>query len=218
FEGSYDREPRIMHLDPEDPDFTDTLAGILGDDASRDTLDAYRGDIREARAACLPLDLRTLTADDFFPMKQWRVLSLASYMLPDPYTGLPGVEQVGDRTYRVTTRLATRNRMVDVALTLRATQPVQEMRMAFSPLLDRFYAGQDHTTRPVRISDSGRIRNELQTLAAEAIEYRPDDRMKVHLDRIDDEVMPPDKKDLIRDVLSWYRKHHPVWFGWLETD
>jgi hypothetical protein len=218
FEGSYQREPGIMHLDPEDPDFVDTLTGLLGPNASEEKVAAYGGDIRDARAACLPVDLRTLTADDFFPMKEWRVLSLASYMLPDPYTGLPGVEQVGDRTYRVTTRLATRNRVVDVALTLRATQPVQEMRMAFSPLLDRFYAGQDYTTRPVRISDSGRIRNELQTLAAEAIEYQPEDRMLVHLDRIDDEVMPPDKKELIREVLSWYRKHHPVWFRWLDTD
>lgn len=218
FEGSYQREPGIMHLDPGDPDFVDTLTGLLGPHASEEKVAAYGDDIRDARAACLPVDLRTLTADDFFPMKEWRVLSLASYMLPDPYTGLPGVEEVGDRTYRVTTRLATRNRMVDVALTLRATQPVQEMRMSFSPLLDRFYAGQDYTTRPVRISDSGRIRNELQTLAAEAIEYQPDDRMLVHLDRIDDEVMPPDKKELIREVLSWYRKHHPVWFRWLETD
>ncbi len=218
FEGEYQKEPRIMHLDPEHPDFAHALGEVFGDGASRESADAYQANLREARAACLPLDLRTLTADDFFPMKQWRVLSLASYMLPDPYTGMPGVEQVGDRTYRVTTRLATRYRMVDVALTLRATQPVQEMRMSFSPLLDRFYAGQDHTTRAVRISDSGRIRNELQTLAAEAIEYMPDDRMKVHLDRIDDEVMPRDKKELIRDVLSWYRRHHPVWFRWLETD
>jgi hypothetical protein len=42
--------------------------------------------------------------------------------------------------------------------------------------------------------------------------------MVVHLDRIDDEVMAADKKTLIREVLSWYRASHPVWFGWLEHD
>jgi len=218
FRSSYEHELHAMRLDPDDPGFAGALAAIFGSDVSEETITAYRQDLRDARDACLPMDRRTLTADEFFPMKEWHVLSLASYMLPDPYTGMPGVEQVGDRTYRVTTRLATRKRVIDVALTLRATQPVQEMRMSFSPLLDRFYSGQDHTARAVRISDSGRIRNELQTLAAEAIEYLPDDRMKVHLDRIDDEVMPPDKKNLIREVLAWYRKHHPVWFGWLETD
>jgi hypothetical protein len=70
----------------------------------------------------------------------------------------------------------------------------------------------------VRISDSGRIRNELQTLCAEAIEYLPGERMVVHLDRIADEVLAADKKVLIRQVLSWYRANHPVWFGWLEHD
>jgi hypothetical protein len=218
FEGSYEREPRIMHLDPEEADFARRLGEVLGPAATEASVRAYRENLREARAACLPLGRRTLTADDFFPNKEWRVLSLASYMLPDPYTGLPGVEQVGEDTYRVTTRSSTRARMLDVTLTLRATETSPEMRMSFSPLLDRFYAGQDYRSRPVRISDSGRIRNELQTLCAEAIEYLPGDRMMVHLDRLDDQVLPPDKKALIREVLAWYRETHPVWFGWLETD
>jgi hypothetical protein len=88
--------------------------------------------------------------------------------------------------------------------------------MVFSPLLDRFYAGQDYRKRPVKISDSGRIRNELQTLCSEAIEYLPDDRMLVHFERVDDAVLPPDKKALIREVLDWYKAEHPIWFGWLE--
>jgi hypothetical protein len=207
-----------MHLDPEAADFEDRLKAILGAGTSSEKVEQYRGNLLEARAASLPLEQRTLTADDFFPQKEWRVLSLASAMLPDPYTGMPGVEEVEEDVYRVTTRVATRKRMIDVTLTLRADQTEREMRMSFSPLLDRYYAGQDHTARPVKISDSGRIRNELQTLCAEAIEYLPDDRMVVHFDRIDDEVMPPDKKALIREVLDWYRAEHPVWFGWLETD
>lgn len=218
FEGPWEREPRIMHLDPDAPDFEEALTALLGPGAAPGTVEAYRRNLLEARAACLPLGARTLTADDFFPEKEWRVLSLASCMLPDPYTGLPGVEQVGEDTFRVTTRSATRKRMADVTLTLRATEPLDEMRMAFSPLLDRFYAGQDYRRRPVRVSDSGRIRNELQTLCAEALEHLPGERIRVHFDRIDDAVLPPDKKALIREVIAWYREHHPVWFRWLATE
>jgi hypothetical protein len=217
FEGDHRREPRLMRLDPERDDFASQLTAILGD-ADRGTVESYRRNVREARDAGIPTRPRTLCVDDFFPNKGWSVLSLASYMLPDPYTGLPGVEEIREGVYRVTTRVSTRRRMRDVTLTLRATQPADEMRMSFSPLLDRFYAGQDYTTRPVRISDSGRIRNELQTLCAEAIEYLPQERMMVHLDRIDETVMPADKKAFIREVLAWYRQQHPVWFGWLQTD
>ena len=206
-----------MHLDPDRDDFASELAAVLGE-VDREAVEAYRSNLREARGAGIPIHPRTLCVDDFFPNKGWSVLSLASYMLPDPYTGLPGVEEIREGVYRVTTRVSTRRRMRDVTLTLRATQPADEMRMSFSPLLDRFYAGQDYTTRPVRISDSGRIRNELQTLCAEAIEYLPQERMVVHLERIDDTVMPADKKVFIREVLAWYRKQHPVWFGWLQTD
>lgn len=218
FEGSYDEEARLMRLDPEGDAFSLELAGILGDEVDDATVAGYRQSIRDAKAACIPTGARTLRADDFFPNKEWEVLSLASSMLPDPYTGMHGVEEVREGEYRVTTRASTRRRMMDVTLTLRAMEPMDEMRMAFSPLLDRFYAGQDYTTRPVRVSDSGRIRNELQTLCAEAIEYLPDGKVMVHLNRLHDAVLPQDKKQLIREVLAWYRKNHPVWFGWQETD
>jgi hypothetical protein len=218
FDGAYEREPLIMRLDPESDRFSAELAGILEGDIDEGAMDWYRQCIREARAACVPTDRRTLTVDDFFPNKEWRVLSLASCMLPDPYTGMRGVEQVEEGVYRVTTRSATRRRIVDVTLTLRVMEPMDEMRMAFSPLLNRFYAGQDYRARPVRVSDSGRIRNELQTLCAEAIEYLPGERMFIHLDRLDDAVLSPDKKALIREVLAWYRENHPVWFDWQQTD
>jgi len=145
------------------------------------------------------------------------VLSLNSAMLDDPYTNMPGVEPLADRVYRVTTRAATRRGIVDVSLSLRLMDPMDEMRMVFSPLLDRFYAGQDYRRRAVKISDSGRIRNELQTLCSEAIEYLPNDRMVVHFDDVDDAVLPPDKKALIQEVLAWYQKHHPIWFQWLAS-
>ncbi|HSG09947.1 MAG TPA: hypothetical protein VLA36_16425 [Longimicrobiales bacterium] len=217
FEGSYRREPGIMGLDPEKEDFPQLLEGVLGNGTDADTVEEYRRSIREARDAAIPMSRRTLVADDFFPNKEWQVLSIASCMLPDPYTGMPGVEEVRPGVYRVTTRVATRRRIVDVTLTLRAMETMDEMRMAFSPLLDRYYGGQDYRTRPVRVSDSGRIRNELQTLCAEAIEYLPDEQMRLHLGKLDDEVLPADKKALIREVVAWYKEQHPVWFGWLEV-
>jgi hypothetical protein len=67
----------------------------------------------------------------------------------------------------------------------------------------------------VKISDSGRIRNELQTMLSQALEH-DGDRIRVHFDRIDDKVMPKEKQAKIRDVLAWFKANHPVWFAWLE--
>jgi len=83
-------------------------------------------------------------------------------------------------------------------------------------LLDRFYTGESYRSRAVKASDSGRLRNEMQTLCSEALEHLSEDRIRVHFDQIDDAVLPPDKKMLIREVLSWYKAHHPTWFRWLE--
>ena len=186
-------------------------------DLSDEEVMTYRGILREAHTAGMPLDARTITVEDFFPKKQWRVLALTGYMLADPYTGAPGVEALGPDRYRVTARAATRRGILEVRCTLRLMEPMEEMRLVFSPLLDRFYAGTDYRARAVKISDSGRIRNELQTLAPEALEYLPGDRIRVHLDRVDDAVLPPDKKELIDEVLRWYKQNHPIWFTWLET-
>jgi hypothetical protein len=216
FEVPWERECDVLHLDPSTAEFPKALAGLLGREPSEQDLADYRTAIEEAAEAGMPLGKRTITADDFFPNKRWRVLALAGYMLPDPYTGAAGVEQVRPGVFRVTTHAATRHGVLEVALTLRLMEATSEMRMVFSPLLDRFYSGQDYRTRPVKVSDSGRIRNELQTLASEAIEFWPDDRMVVRFDRIDDAVLSADKKALIREVLLWYKANHPTWFRWLE--
>lgn len=216
FDATWEREAAFMRLDPESAGFAERLAETLDRALEPAVVEAYRDSILSAKAAELPVGKRALTADDFFPNKRWRVLALAGFMLPDPYTGAPGVEQVKSGVYRVTTHAATRHGILEVTLTLRMMEPMPEMRMVFSPLLDRFYAGQDYRTRPVKISDSGRIRNELQTLASEAIEYLPGDRMRVDFDRIDDAVLPEDKKVLIQEVLAWYKVNHPIWFRWLE--
>jgi hypothetical protein len=216
FKASTEREQHIIALDPESEDFEDELGATLQAALTPDLAEAYRASLQSARKALMPVDRRTITADDFFPLKEWRVLALDGYMLPDPYSGADGVEQVADDRYRVTTRAATRLGVIDATLELRLMEPVEQMRMVFSPLLDRFYSGQDHRDRAVKISDSGRIRNELQTLCSEVIEYLPDDRMLVRFDQIDDSVMQPDKRELIREVLVWYKTNHPIWFSWLE--
>jgi hypothetical protein len=216
FKASINRERQIITLDPERDDFEAKLIEALGTDLDPEVSRAYRESLRSAREAMMPVERRTITADDFFPLKEWRVLALDGYLLPDPYSGADGVEKVADDCYRVTTRASTRLGVIDATLEFRLMEPLEEMRMVFSPLLDRFYSGQDYRQRPVKISDSGRIRNELQTLCSEAIEYLPGDRMLVRFDQIDDAVLPADKRDLIREVLDWYKANHPIWFSWLE--
>jgi len=218
FKAPWDRERFVMLLDPEAPDFALRLGRILEREVSEQEAAEYRAIIDNARDAGMPVGRRTMQVDDFFPNKEWRVLALSGAMLPDPYTGMEGVEQVEPGVYRVTSRASTRDGVLEATFTLRLMEPFEEMRLVFSPLLDRFYAGQDHRTRPVKISDSGRIRNELQTLASEALEYLPDDGIRVRLDRVDDAVLPPDKKALIREVLHWYKEKHPIWFHWLHLE
>jgi hypothetical protein len=218
FKVSLERERHVMRLDPAAPDFAARLAAVLGEQLDDRQVEEYRRILREATRALMPLQRRTIVADDFFPQKEWQVLALLGYMLPDPYTGAPGVEQVSNDVWRVTSRAATHQGVLQVTMSLRLMDPIDEMRMVFSPLLDRFYAGQDYRSRAVKISDSGRIRNELQTLASEAIEYSTDDRMRIHFEQVDDAVLPPDKKRLIQDVLRWYKDNHPIWFRWLNLD
>jgi hypothetical protein len=94
-------------------------------------------------------------------------------------------------------------------------EPLEQQRHVFSPLLVRFLSGVDHTKRSVKISDSGRIRNELQTMFSQALEH-DGARLRVHFDRVDDKILPKDKQAAIRKVLEWYKAAHPVWFEWLE--
>jgi hypothetical protein len=67
----------------------------------------------------------------------------------------------------------------------------------------------------VKISDSGRIRNELQTMLSQALEH-DGERIRIHFDRVDERVMPRKNQDAVRKVLEWYKREHPVWFEWLE--
>jgi hypothetical protein len=174
----------------------------------------YREAIAEARESNIPLDGRVIRADDFMPEKRWRVLACTGYMCDDPYTGSQGIERLADDRYRVTTRLATQDASSRITFTFRLKDGLEEARHVFSPLLVRFMSGVDYTKRPVKISDSGRIRNELQTLISQALSHNGDE-LCVHFDRIDPKVLAEDKQLVIRQVLEWYKANHPAWFGWL---
>ena len=163
----------------------------------------------------MPTGRPVLRPDDFVPEKNWRVLASTGYICDDPYTGTAGVTRVDDGVYRVTTRLAAHQASSRITFTFRLMEPLDRARHVFSPLLVRFMSGVDHTTRPVKISDSGRIRNELQTMFSQALEH-DGDTIRLHFDRLDEKVVPREKQETIRKVLEWYRTNHPVWFDWLE--
>jgi hypothetical protein len=217
FDLPCDAEAELMQLDPASADFARRLTELNGGrqvEAGR--VRAYADAIGDAAASNMPMGRRVLRADDFLPEKDWHVLASAGYMCDDPYTGAPGVTQVSDGVYRVTTRLATRKASSRITFTLRLMESLENTRQVFSPLLVRFLSGVDHTTRPVKISDSGRIRNELQTMLSQALEH-DGERIRVHFDRINEKVMPRARQAAIRKVLEWYKANHPVWFSWLEV-
>jgi hypothetical protein len=216
FERPMEDEYRLMQLDPESPSFAADLGRLLGEEPpGPDRLEYYRSCLREKVEANLPSARRVIRADDFFPEKNWRVLAATGYIGHDPYSGLPGVTRLKDDTYEVTTQLATRDSAVVIRFVFRFLESFEQTRLIFSPLLERFIAGEDYRNRAVKVSDSGRIRNELQTLCSQALEYT-DHTIRIHFDRIGDEVMLPQKQRVIRQVLEWYKQKHPVWFSWLE--
>jgi hypothetical protein len=215
FKTGWERERDVMRLDPEAPDFRARLSAVLGFEADERLAKGYQNDMRNARAANIPLRDTTVTIDDFFPLKDWNVLAVVGHMLPDPYNGTDGIEEVSPGVYRVVSSASTRRGILRVTLKLRLVETLEASRLVFSPLLDRFYAGEDFRSRPVKISDSGRIRNELQTLASEALDYIENDQICVVFDRVDEAVLSHDKQEIIRNVLTWYKEHHPIWFRWL---
>ena len=217
FELPCDAEARLMQLDPSAPDFAQRLGEVAGGRAlEAGQVRSYAEAIEEAAASNMPRGKHVLQPDDFLPEKDWHVLASVGYMCDDPYTGAAGVTPVADGVYRVTTRLATRKASSRITFTLRLMEPFETTRQIFSPLLVRFLSGVDHATRPVKISDSGRIRNELQTMIPQALEH-DGERIRVRFERINEMVLSRDKQAKIRTVLEWYKAHHPVWFEWLEV-
>ncbi len=216
FELPIEKEQFVMRLDPEQPDFKQKLEELFQKTVDQDTAEKYTRMITEAKEAEIPLHHRVIRAHDFFPEKNWDVAAFSGYMCDDPYTGARGVECIDDQIYKVTTRISTPHAGKRVTFTLRLMEKPKEQRLIFNPLLTRFIYGEGFRTRPVKISDSGRIRNELQTLCSEALEYPGGGKILVHFDRIPPEVISLEDQKVLREVLEWYKKHHPIWFHWLE--
>jgi hypothetical protein len=218
FKLPYDREQHIMSLDPEAADFKNRLEELAGERFDDGAVEEYRRMVHEAVDAGIPAKKQSLEADDFFPEKQWSVLAVSGYMCPDPYSGSPGVEVVDreNRIYKVTVRLTGPKGDKRIAFKLRLMETMDKSELVFKPLLNRFMADEDFRERAVRISDSGRIRNEIQTICSEALEFLPGERIRIHFDRIPPEVISPDNQLKLKEILEWYKAHHPIWFSWLD--
>lgn len=216
FSLPYDSERSVMQLRPDSETFKEDLSKLLQREVDAQTLKDYTEMIAEAAEAEIPLHKPTLSADDFFPEKTWDTLALGSYMGPDPYTGLPGVEPLGDNRYKVTVRLTSKSVDKHVELTVRLMGTEGEERLVFQPLLQRFLHGEDFEQRAVKISDSGRIRNELQTLCSDALEFPDSRRIRLVFAKIPDAVFSAQQIERLRSLLLAYKERHPVWFAWLE--
>ncbi|MFC2165858.1 hypothetical protein ACFLT2_12795 [Acidobacteriota bacterium] len=218
FELSIEKERHVMRLDPDDPEFQQNLEALFEKSLEKDVVDYYREMVNEAPDAGMPSFDRVIRASDFFPEKDWDVVALSGYMNDDPYSGARGVEKVKKNLYRITTRISTLQADKLITFKLRMMEKPEEQKLVFNPLLSRFFYGEDFRNRPVRISDSGRIRNELQTLCSEALEYKNNGKIRVHFDRIPPEVISLEEQKILYEVLEWYKKHHPNWFSWLEIE
>ena len=212
FNLPHDEEYALMRARPGSKKFAELVSKYP---KSKELSAVYEESVASARVSNIPLERRSFTASTFFPEKEWRMLASLGYLCEDPYTGAPGVERIDDDRYKVTTRLFTRDASSKITFTLRLKDGLAASRSVFSPLLVRFLSGVDFRARAVKISDSGRIRNELQTLISQAIDYEGE-RMRVHFDRIDDRVVLPEHQKIIKEVLTWYKEKHSVWFDWLE--
>jgi hypothetical protein len=205
-----------MKLDPDKEDFAHRLKQLVNDpDLDSDVIQAYQDSIRAARKAGIPLKTRTISADDLISEKKWQALAGAGYMLPDPYTGAPGVTRIADDTYEVTVRITTDRGDKRIRFALRLEESLEESKLVFSPLLNRFLKGEDYQNRAVKISDSGRIRNELQTLCSEALRY-VQNKMVLAFDKIPQATISREDQIKLRQILTWYKENHPIWFDWLE--
>ena len=215
FAFRFDQDAACMKLDPGEPDFAARLKEISQmPDIEEGLVDTYRESISQALNAGIPLDERTISVKDLIAEKNYEALATSGYMLPDPYSGSPGVTQISDDTWAVTVRLSTAKADKRITFKLRLLESFGESKLVFTPLLNRFLKGEEFMTRPVKISDSGRIRNELQTLCMEALEY-DQDQVILHFDKIPKATISEEEQKQLRQILDWYKQHHPVWFDWL---
>jgi hypothetical protein len=192
FNQPYDEDWKTMHLAPHE-------AG------------AHRDLVEQALRANIPLGRRTLTIEDFLPLKDWRCLALSAAIEDDPYSTMRGVARLAENRFRVAVRIATNGGNVRIVkLTLSFELSLAETRRAFLPLLDRFWEGEKFEERAVKSSDIGRMMNELRTWSWNSVIDLPDGNVLVNLSRVDEAVIPRAKKQMILDVLRRYKAEYPA--------
>ncbi|MCG8632980.1 MAG: hypothetical protein MI863_04085, partial [Desulfobacterales bacterium] len=216
FKLPYHKDAASMKLDPEAGDFGRTLANdLFGEEIDEALVEIYRDSIIQAKNAGIPLDSRTIGAGDLIAEKHWQTLATSGYMLPDPYSGAPGVTRISEDTWEVTVRMTSELGDKQITFALRLLESFEQSKLVFSPLLNRFLKGEDFRTRPVKISDSGRIRNELQTLCTDALEHFGP-KVVLRFDKIPEATISPEEHTRLKEILGWYKTHYPIWFDWLE--
>jgi hypothetical protein len=172
---------------------------------------AHRDLVEQALRANIPLGRRTLTIEDFLPLKDWRCLALSAAIEDDPYSTMRGVARLAENRFRVAVRIATNGGNVRIVkLTLSFELSLAETRRAFLPLLDRFWEGEKFEERAVKSSDIGRMMNELRTWSWNSVIDLPDGNVLVNLSRVDEAVIPRAKKQMILDVLRRYKAEYPA--------
>lgn len=216
FAMTFDKDAASMKLDPDAEDFSHCLRNdILEENADDAFIESYRESILMARNAGIPLRKKTLSADDLIAEKKWRAIATSGYILPDPYSGHPGVSQISENTFSVTVRMSSETADKKITFALRLLETLNESKLVFSPLLNRFLKGEDFKTRAVKISDSGRIRNELQTLCTDALEYFGN-KVFLEFDKIPKATISEEEQKMLKEILLWYKTNYPIWFEWLE--
>jgi hypothetical protein len=155
FELPGDVEGRLMQFDPSAPEFAQRLTALIGlQHVDAGKVRTYAEAIQEAAASNMPLGKPVLHADDFCPTRTGRCSPASATCATTP-TRAPRRHSGPGRRLSRHHRLATRKASSLVTFTLRLMEPFETARQVFSPLLVRFLSGVDHTTRPVKISDSG---------------------------------------------------------------
>ena len=209
-------EAKLMQLDPDCPDFKRSVVGAAGRPQRR----SWQGSVvrrRNSRRRCVQ----------------------SSAQPPGPSPGrLPAAEAVaGARlsglhlrrsVHRLGWRRADQRRRLsrhDAAGDAQGVEPHRvhvpadgaagDREARLQPVAGSIHVGRGSHHATGEHSDSGRIRNELQTMLSQALEY-DGDTVRVHFDRLDEQVVPREKQEIIREVLTWYRANHPVWFAWLD--
>lgn len=216
FALTFDKDAASMKLNPDADDFSHCMRNdILEENVDDAFIESYRESILMARNAGIPLKKRTLSADDLIAEKKWRAIATSGYILPDPYSGHPGVSRISENTFSVTVRMSSETADKKITFALRLLETRNESKLIFSPLLNRFLKGEDFKNRAVKISDSGRIRNELQTLCTDALEYFGN-KVFLEFDKIPKATISEEEQKMLKDILLWYKANYPIWFEWLE--